>query len=46
MAKPDKADRKAADAKKAARHARDADTAKQIRKLGRLIGLGKPKDKR
>lgn len=40
----DKAEKKAADAKKAARHARDVDAAKRIKKLGRMIGLGK-KDK-
>jgi hypothetical protein len=36
-----KADKKAADAKEAERQARDADAAKQIKKLGRQIGLGK-----
>lgn len=38
-AKQSKADKKAADAKKAARHARDVDHAKQVAKLARLIGL-------
>jgi hypothetical protein len=42
MSKSNKADQKAAAAKKAAREARDADAAKQISKLARIIGL-KPK---
>ena len=41
MAEENKADKKAAAAKKAARQARDADAAKQITKLGRLFGLPK-----
>jgi hypothetical protein len=41
VAKPNKAQQKAADAKKAARQARDADHAKQVSKLARMIGLGK-----
>ncbi len=43
MADQGKADKQAADAKKTARHARDTDAAKQIKKLGRLIGLPKKK---
>lgn len=41
MGKPNKADQKAADAKKAARQARDDDYAKQVGKLARLIGVKK-----